>query len=327
MTRTVRTSTDEAAGTSTPSRTGAPAIADDTAMGPVTLHVRDLDAMVAYYRDVLTLDVLPVDVTTLDEHGPAGADARPTRDVVVLGRAGRPLVVLRHGPHLAAASPRDAGLFHTAILFETPAALAGALASVARHGAATYTGSADHLVSLAFYLTDPEGNGVELYVDRPREAWQWTDGQVQMATLALDPQAFIDRHLDPSVSDPARVADAVVGHVHLQVGDVATARAFYVDVLGFTPTFSMPTALFVSAGGYHHHLAMNTWRSAGAARRAVTLGLGEVTIDLPSADDLGVVGERLAARRLPTRDDGGSLAVDDPWGNLVRLRVATPSAS
>ncbi|HWS58181.1 MAG TPA: VOC family protein [Actinotalea sp.] len=280
-------------------------IAADTAMGPVTLHVADLDAMTAYYRDVITLQVLTAQ-----------------GDVVTLGRGGLPLVVLRHGPHLAAASPNQAGLFHTAILFEDAAALAGALASVARHGAATYTGSADHLVSLAFYLTDPEGNGVELYVDRPRDQWQWRGGQVQMATLALDPDAFIQRHLTPGAAEQPEAAGAVVGHVHLQVGDIPTARGFYVDTLGFTPTFSMGSALFVSAGGYHHHLAVNTWRSAGAARRPITLGLGEVTIEVPDDDEVGRLRERLTERALPLRDDGATLSVDDPWGNVVRVRSA-----
>src|SRR5690606_18635763 len=138
-------------------------IAADTSMGPVTLYVADLDAMTAYYRDVITLKVID-----------AGAQEG---SVVRLGRGGVPLVVLRHGPELAASSPNQAGLFHTAILFESHAALAGALTAVARHGAATYTGSADHLVSEAFYLTDPEGNGVELYVDRPRDQWEWRGKQ------------------------------------------------------------------------------------------------------------------------------------------------------
>ncbi|WP_182114250.1 MULTISPECIES: VOC family protein [unclassified Actinotalea] len=279
-------------------------------MGPVALHVADLDAMTSYYRDVLTLEVLSA-----------------VGDTVTLGRAGVPLVVLRHGPRLAAASPGHAGLFHTALLFESPTALAGALATVARRGAGTYTGSADHLVSQAFYLTDPEGNGVELYVDRPREAWSWRDGQVEMASLPLDATGFIRRHLTPEAEARPEASGAVVGHVHLQVGDIATARAFYVDTLGFEATFEMPTALFVSAGGYHHHMAMNTWRSAGAARRPVTLGLGEVTIDLPTPDDVGLLAERLRRRGLAVRDEGASLAVDDPWANLVRVRVAGASAA
>ncbi len=284
-------------------------IADDTAMGPVTLHVRDLDGMTAYYRDVITLEVQSA-----------------VGDTVTLGRAGRPLVVLRHGPHLATSSPNQAGLFHTAILFESPAALAAALVSVARHGAATYTGSADHLVSLAFYLTDPEGNGVELYVDRPRDQWEWRAGQVQMATLPLDPNGFVQRYADPASLERPHELDAVVGHVHLQVGDIPTAKAFYVDVVGFRPTFEMPSALFVSAGGYHHHVAVNTWRSAGAARRAVTLGLGEVTVDLPGDDDLGLLRERLTRAGVRVRDDGETVSFEDPWANVVRARAAQVGA-
>ncbi len=280
-------------------------IAADTSMGAVTLHVADLDAMTAYYRDVITLEVI-------DAEG----------SVVRLGRGGVPLVVLRHGPELAASSPNQAGLFHTAILFESQAALAGALASVARHGAETFTGSADHLVSEAFYLTDPEGNGVELYVDRPREQWEWRGEQVQMATLPLDPNAFMSTHLTPEAIEQPRASAAVVGHVHLQVGDIATAREFYVDALGFEATFEMPSALFVSAGGYHHHMAMNTWRSAGAARRPVTLGLGEVTIEVPDADEVAALTDRLTRKGVRVRDDGETVSFNDPWDNVVKVRTA-----
>ncbi|HAN23267.1 MAG TPA: glyoxalase, partial [Microbacterium ginsengisoli] len=150
---------------------------------------------------------------------------------------------------------------HTAILFESRAALAAALYSVARHAPQTFTGSADHLVSQAFYFTDPEGNGIELYWDRARTAWSWTHGQVEMATLYLDPNAFLSEHLTEQAAAGSTAGDAAsVGHVHLSVGDVATARAFYVDTLGFDATASMGNqALFVSAGGYHHHMAMNVW--------------------------------------------------------------------
>ena len=280
-------------------------ISRDTAMGPVILHVRDLDAMTAYYRDVLTLQVIAAEGAT-----------------VTLGRAGRTLVELRHGPQLATSAPGQAGLFHTAILFESPAALAGALLSVARRGARTYTGAGEHLVSQAFYMTDPEGNGVELYVDRPREDWQWVDGRVQMATLHLDANEFIATHLTEEVAETPEAAPATLGHVHLQVGDIATARAFYVDTVGFTETFAMSSALFVAAGGYHHHMAMNTWRSAGAARRAVTLGLGEVTIDVPTTDDLGQLTERLTRAGIGVRDDGATVSFEDPWANVIRVRQA-----
>jgi catechol 2,3-dioxygenase len=288
----------------------------DSAMGAVTLRVADLDAMTAYYRDAVTLSVL------------AAEGGR-----VILGRGSTPSVILEHAPELKHASPGEAGLFHTAIVFDSQEALAAAVYSVARRAPGTFTGSADHLVSQAFYFTDPEGNGVELYWDRDRSQWSWTHGQVEMDTLYLDPNAFLREHLSergaalaelPSLyggtdADP-RFGDAVVGHVHLSVGDVASARAFYVDRLGFEATASLgASALFVSAGGYHHHMAMNTWNSRGAGVRRLALGLGEVQLRLPGADDLGALTERMRHYGVPTRDDGRSVSFDDPWANVVRV--------
>ena len=121
-----------------------------------------------------------------------------------------------------------------------------------------------------------------------------------------------------------RLGGASVGHVHLSVGDVATAREFYVDKLGFETTAALGnTALFVSAGGYHHHMAMNVWESRGAGRRPLALGLGRVEIVVPTLDEVGRVGERLDHFRMPTRDDGASLTVNDPWNNEIRV-VAAP---
>jgi catechol 2,3-dioxygenase len=277
-------------------------LAAATAMGAVTLLVGDLDAMTRYYRDVVTLQVISAD-------GPT----------VTLGRAGHPVVVLTHEPALRHAAPGSAGLFHTAILFETQAALAAAVYSVARHAPETFTGSADHLVSQAFYFTDPEGNGIELYWDRERTAWSWTHGQVEMATLYLDPNSFLREHLTEEAALGATAADAAsVGHVHLSVGDVATARSFYVDALGFDETAGLGNqAVFVSAGGYHHHMAMNVWNSRGAGPRIPALGLGRIDLALPDAEALGELGERLGHHGFAVRDDGRSLRFDDPWNNLL----------
>ncbi|VXB36629.1 Catechol-2,3-dioxygenase [Microbacterium sp. 8M] len=281
-------------------------LAADTAMGAVTLLVADLDAMTAYYRDAVTLRVLS-----------AGGDR------VVLGRGTTPVVILQHSPDLRHAAPRSAGLFHTAILFETQAALAAALYSVARRAPGTFTGSADHLVSQAFYFTDPEGNGVELYWDRDRTQWSWTHGRIEMDTLYLDPNAFLGQHLTEAGTEDPVIGGAVVGHVHLSVGDVASAREFYVRRLGFETTAELGgSALFVSAGGYHHHMAMNTWNSAGAGPRTPALGLGRVDIVLPTADDLGSVAERMTHFGAPVRDDGQTLAFEDPWANSIRLTAA-----
>lgn len=280
-------------------------LAADTEMGPVTLLVGDLDLLTRYYVEGLALTVL-----------------RAEGNETVLGRGTRPIVVLRHDPSLPRGSRRDAGLFHTAILFEDAAALSSAVASLARLAPQSFVGSSDHLVSEAFYFTDPEGNGIELYLDRPRETWQWTDGQVAMDTIFLDPNAYLGQHLDADRLRTATADPAVVGHVHLQVGDTTTAREFYVDTLGFEATFEMPSALFVSAGGYHHHMAMNTWNSAGAGPRVPALGLGVVDIVLPEADDLGALTDRLRTKGLQFADDGRTLEVEDPWRNRVRVTVA-----
>ncbi|MHB1065771.1 MAG: VOC family protein [Georgenia sp.] len=289
-----------------------------TSMGAVTLNVGDLDLMTRYYRDAVMLTVL-----------------RAEGDEVVLGRHGVELLVLEHDPTLPPGTPRSAGLFHTAILFESQAALAAALASVAVRAPGTYVGAGDHDVSEAFYFTDPEGNGVELYADRPRSTWQWTDGQVKMGTRWLDPNRYLADHLtdaareiiataDPTIpTTPASgLAGAVVGHVHLQVGDVATARAFYVDRLGFEETTALGSqALFVSAGGYHHHMAMNTWNSAGAGPRGPALGLGRVGIVVPTTEQVAAVASRLGERGVATRYDGAALQVNDPWNDLIEVRA------
>ena len=285
------------------------ALADDTAMGAVTLNVADLDGMAAYYRDGVGLDLLSAD-------GPR----------VVLGRPGAPVVVLEQTPELRHAAPREAGLFHTAILFDSRAALAAAVYAVARRPSGRFAGSSDHHVSQAFYFDDPEGNGVELYWDRDRSQWSWVHGQVEMGTVFLDPNRYLQENLtDEGIEGPIG-GDVRVGHVHLSVGDVETAHDFYVGRLGFDQTTAMPgQAVFVSAGGYHHHMAMNVWNSRGAGRRQRTLGLGRVDIVVPDADDLGALQERMTHYGIDTRDDGRAVEVDDPWGNLVRVTTADAS--
>ncbi|SOC51352.1 VOC family protein [Ornithinimicrobium cerasi] len=281
-------------------------LAADTAMGPVTLDVADLAGMTAFYRDVITLQVI-------SEEGP----------VVTLGRGTTPVVHLRHSPQLRHATPGSAGLFHTAILFPTRTALAAVLASVAQQAPQRFTGSADHLVSQAFYLDDPEGNGIELYWDRDRTQWSWVHGQVEMATLHLDPNDFLRQHLTPEALQTPGSSDAVVGHVHLSVGDTRTAREFYVDRLGFDTTAELGNqALFVSAGGYHHHMAMNVWTSRGAGRRFPTLGLGQVDIELPTSDDVGALTERMRHVGVQSADDGRTVSFEDPWANRIQVRVA-----
>ncbi|MFM7014502.1 MAG: VOC family protein [Actinomycetota bacterium] len=269
-------------------------------MGAVTLRVKDLDSMLRYYRDALGLDVV--------------ADLGSS---IILGRGSEPALIVEHSPELKYAGSHEAGLFHTAFIFDTKEQLANAVSSLARAYPTSFTGSADHLVSEAFYFDDPEGNGVELYFDRERTSWSWQHGQVQMDTLWLDPNKYLNENATES-----KLVASKVGHVHLSVGNIPQAEDFYVNKLGFDVTMNFAgTALFVSAGGYHHHMAMNIWRSRGAGPRQQTLGLGDVEIELPDSDSLGAISERLSHFGLQLRNDGQKVKVDDPWGNQVSLTL------
>lgn len=229
-------------------------------------------------------------------------------------------------PGLPAVDPRQAGLFHTAFLFDDAPALAATVLRAAQDPRSRFTGSSDHLVSEAFYFTDPEGNGIELYVDRARDAWQYVNGELQMSTLYLDPNEYLQRHLTEDAVNGVAAAAGKVGHVHLQVGDIPTARAFYVDALGFETTVTgYPGALFASAGGYHHHVAMNTWNSGGAGPRAASLGLGDVAITVPTRDDLDALAARLTHHKLAFADHGRRIVLSDPWDTQVT--VALPDDS
>lgn len=273
----------------------------DTRMGAVDLAVADLPLMRTYYEDALGLDVLT-----------------EREDLVELGSGDTVLISLTNDAELDVADQSTAGLYHSAILYPDKAALAAVLQNVAETAPQTYQGSADHSVSLAFYLTDPEGNGVELYVDRPEEDWVWNDGRVTMGAEPLDPNRFIAENLTQEDGSES----ATVGHVHLRVGNLAAAQDFYADVIGFDITAEVPGALFMSAGGYHHHLAVNTWSSLDASDRVPTLGLGHFTVVLADAAELDAASTRIADAGLVAKTIDGGLAVNDPWGNTVHLHVA-----
>ena len=225
----------------------------------VSLHVRDLGRVSAFYRDVIGLAVLE-----------AGA-AR-----TVLGAGGLPFLELLHRPDALPQDGREAGLFHSAFLLPSRAALGGWLAHAAGAGQ-VLDGAADHLVSEAVYLRDPEGNGIEVYADRARETWRWTaDRRVVMANKRLDQDGLMALATGRWSGAPA---GTIIGHVHLQGGDIAQATAFCTAALGLDVTAAGPEAVFLSSGGYHHHLAVNTWNSAGAGPRdPARAGLASITL-------------------------------------------------
>ena len=277
----------------------------DLAMGTVMLKVGDMKVMTDYYQRALGLEVI------------AEQDGG-----IYLGRLQKPLVHLAPAPGLNLPGRGEAGLFHTALLFENQADLAATIATAARFEPRSFTGSADHLVSEAFYFNDPEGNGIELYWDRPRSNWSWNGTDVVMDSLALPPQRYLEQHLTEESLERQAGSVAGVGHVHLQVGDVQTAREFYVGTLGFEKTAGWHgQARFVSAGRYHHHMAMNVWNSRGAGPRKDTLGLGEVLIQVPSGDDVGALADRLKVAGVAAHHTGAELRFEDPWRNRIRVAV------
>jgi catechol 2,3-dioxygenase len=290
-----------------PTRTAAATpIAADTSLGAVSLTVSDLARSRAFYETALGLSVRETEDGALAFTVPGGTD-----------------LVRLHGDSSAPAlDRRTTGLFHQAILFPTRLDLAHALARLAEaHW--PLDGVADHLVSEALYLSDPDGNGIELYRDRPREDWRYEGGQLQMATLPLDLRNLADELAAADGPQPTAPAGTVMGHVHLQVAGIPEAEAFYHGMLGFdVTTRGYPGALFVSAGGYHHHLGLNTWHSAGSGPAAPgSVGLRSYEVVVPDRAELERVLRRVGDAGVPAqRRDEDSAAVRDPSGILVVLR-------
>jgi catechol 2,3-dioxygenase len=272
----------------------------DTSVGTVRLTVSDPPRVKAFYEQVLGLSATDED------------DGR-----VVLGAPGGPALVELHGEASATArDPRSPGLYHLAVLMPDRQALAMALARVAAAGW-PLSGASDHLVSEALYLSDPEGNGIEIYRDRPRDQWQVSDGKLAMATLPLDLENLLAELAGSSQVETQAPTGSRMGHVHLQVSDLGRAEEFYVGMLGFEVTVrGYPGALFVSAGGYHHHLGLNTWNSAGSppAPRGVT-GLRSFEVVLPTVAEREKVLGRVREAGLEVRPEAGGALVNDPFGN------------
>jgi catechol 2,3-dioxygenase len=281
-------------------------VAADTSLGTVSLTVTDLDRSCAFYERAIGLRA-----TELDDGG------------LGLGVAGeRPLLALRgdsSAPHLNRRAP---GLYHLAILVPTRLDLAFALARLAEVRW-PLDGASDHLVSEALYLSDPDGNGIEIYRDRPRADWRRVGGQLEMATVALDLNDVLGELRVASELQTAAPSGTTIGHVHLQVADLDQAEAFYNGVLGFDVMVrGYPGALFVSAGGYHHHVGLNTWHSAGAVPApSGSVGLRSFEIDLVDDRELSAVLARVRAASIPSTATSDGVLVRDPFGNGVVLRT------
>jgi catechol 2,3-dioxygenase len=297
-------------------RSATASIHPATEPGLLALTVADLARSEAFYTRDMGFEVL-----------------HSGGDTVTLGAGGRPLLLLVGHPN-ATPWPHDrygyTGLYHFAILLPTRADLGGWLRHWLDLGH-RLPGQGDHLVSEALYLSDPDGNGIEVYRDRPREEWTWDGNTVRMGSEPVDIAGVLDDAARSGRAWTGLPAGTRIGHVHLQAGDIQRARSFYADVLGFDVVAAMPSALFISAGGYHHHLGLNTWHSLNAPPAPEgTAGLRFYTIHLPNEEARAEVLERVEQAGIPVTRAGDLVTVRDPFGNAIVLQVGpaeSPSAA
>ena len=279
-------------------------IDSETSLGDVVLTVANADSQASFYRDAIGLREL-----------------RRDGEIVELGVPGsdEPLVTLVERPGAPPRPPRTTGLFHLALLVPDRAELARALRRVTEAGY-RFTGASDHLVSEALYLHDLEGNGIEIYRDRPREEWSRVGGELQMATLPLDLDGVLASAPDGETG-AGMTSGTRIGHVHLQIASIPEAEDFYVGALGFDAMVrGYPGALFVSAGGYHHHLGLNTWAGEGApAPPPDARGLRSFTVVLPDGAALAATLDAAAAAGVDVDLADGRATVTDPSGNAAVL--------
>ncbi len=286
---------------------------DETRISQVHLRTGNLERALGFYTSVLGLRIL-------QRLGPQAtlSAAESHQAMIALSEESG-----------AAPSPRQSiGLYHFAIRYPTRRYLAQALERLLQHGY-PIQGASDHLVSEAIYLSDPDDNGIELYVDRPRSRWVWHDGQIEMATEPLDLDKLLATNQDQSA--PPHVSPKTgLGHIHLHVSDLAAAERFYREFLGLAVTQrSYPGALFFSAGGYHHHVAVNTWAGELSAPPNST-GLISYRLEVPVAEVLYCLQHRAPlagyqARTLAGENDSEMLQIRDPNGTWLELEYVPPA--
>lgn len=278
----------------------------DTDLGEVKLKVRNLERSAQFYRDVVGLRILRQDSNAVH----FTADGKTV------------LLILESHPQSVILPQRTTtGLYHFAILLPSRKHLGLALKNLIQ--AQIQIGQADHLVSEALYISDPEGNGIEIYRDRPRDTWKRdAQGNYAMATDPIDWEGLLEEAGDDAWT--GLPPETKIGHVHLHVSDLQSSNEFYTRLLGFdiVGNYAGFSALFVSAGGYHHHLGLNIWAGAGAPNPPVhAAGLDYYTVVLPNRSELETVVKRLHDAGVPTFEEHSHLFVKDPSNNRIRLAV------
>jgi catechol 2,3-dioxygenase len=290
------------------SPSAAPTFANRTPLriGRVGLTARNLDLLTDYYSKLLGLRVL-----------------ERTDRLARLGTPGEVILLeLEHRPEAKPDDERTAGLYHTAFLMPTRQDHARWILHVAQNRV-PITGASDHGVSEAFYLDDPEGNGIEVYNDRPPDRWQREGETIVMPTKPLDIEAIV-RDVDPNnAAYPAAPEGLRIGHIHLRVGDVDQAESFYRGAIGLERTRARGGATFMSSGGYHHHIGANVWHSPGAGQRDPDrAGLSWFSIEAADRDVMDDVNARLKKAGAPVTATPAGMETADPWGTRIRFLQA-----
>jgi catechol 2,3-dioxygenase len=277
---------------------------DATRLGLVRLDVSDLARSLAYYRDVLGLRELSRDGSRVTLGTEDGATA---------------LLELTEVPGATPAPLKGRlGLYHFAILLPTRAALGRFTAHLLQIG--VRPGASDHAVSEALYLRDPDGLGIEVYADRPRSEWRTVGGTLEMRIDPLDLEAVI--HAAGDTRWTGMPAGTTLGHMHLHVGDLTEGVRFYHNSLGFDVVAELPSAVFLSAGGYHHHLGTNTWARGAEPSAPGDARLAEWTIVVPSTADVEEAAKSLESAGHAVRRDAAGWTATDPWNTQLRVVAA-----
>jgi catechol 2,3-dioxygenase len=270
-------------------------------VGEVNIRVKNLDYALTFYQNIIGFQVLE----------------KTARKAILTTDGKTPLVTLEQPVDVIPKAERMTGLYHFAILLPTRADLAVFLRHLVQTGYPL--GAADHYVSEALYITDPDGNGIEVYRDRPSTEWTWKNGLVDMATEQLDAEGIL---AESGAEWNGLPAGTVMGHLHLHVADLKKAVEFYTEGLGFKIVSYYPQATFVSTGGYHHHIAINTWQGVGAQTPPKnSVGLNWYTLVFPDVEVRSTVIKQLQQLGAKVAEEADFYVTSDPSGNQIRLVI------
>lgn len=276
---------------------------DGFRLGPAALRVSDAGRALDFYVNKVGLALRSRTDTT-----------------ALLGTREEDVLRLDFTPGLRPRDYKETGLYHVAILLPDRSSLGAAIARLAASN--IKLGAADHLVSEAIYIWDPDNNGIEIYRDRPRSEWTWRDNQVQMANRPLDFQGLLAEPNVEKLATQPMASGTRVGHVHLEVDDLTKARKFYGDIVGFAPTATLPGAQFLAAGGYHHHLGTNVWESRnGPPPSPDTAGLSLITFEMPDEASMQALKTRFKAAGVETKSRENGFDFLDPWQTPVSVNA------